>query len=75
MVGTQGLKSENQIHYLELDEDGDASAPSLAGSLSGSIRKKAVFRHPAGEIWDLTTPESPGLLFRIVTADFNTFDL
>ncbi|CAG2103892.1 unnamed protein product, partial [Medioppia subpectinata] len=42
LVGTQSLKSENQIHLLEYLEE--------TNSLS-----KAVFRHSGGEVWDVST--------------------
>lgn len=42
LVGTQSLKSENQIHLLEYLEE--------TNSLS-----KAVFRHPFGEVWNVST--------------------
>ncbi|XP_071836526.1 EARP-interacting protein homolog isoform X2 [Apostichopus japonicus] len=45
LVGTQSLKSDNQVHLLQFDED------------NNSLNKK-VFRHREGEIWQLTT--SPG---------------
>ncbi len=40
LVGTQSLKTDNQVHLLTLDED--------TGTLS-----KQVYSHPAGEVWDL----------------------
>eukprot|EP00118_Oscarella_pearsei_P028382 m.2026 g.2026 ORF g.2026 m.2026 type:complete len:102 (+) comp8180_c0_seq2:9-314(+) len=40
LVGTQSLRSENQIHLLEFDDE------------SNYIEKK-VFVHPNGEIWQL----------------------
>ena len=44
MVGTQGLKMENQIHELELEEDSRRV-----------INKTHVFLHSVGEIWELAT--------------------
>nr|ADD38232.1 Protein TSSC1 [Lepeophtheirus salmonis] len=41
LVGTQSIKSENQIHWLEYDED------------IRNVRKKRVWIHSEGEIWQL----------------------
>ena len=44
LVGTQGLKLDNQIHLLELDEENISQ-----------IVKKASFIHNEGEIWQLAS--------------------
>ena len=42
VVGTQSLKNENQIHLLEYLEENNGLS-------------KAVFRHSAGEVWNVAT--------------------
>lgn len=50
VVGTQSLKSDNQIHLLEYLEE--------SHSLS-----KNIFRHPAGEIWNISaSPKNSSLV-------------
>ena len=49
IVGTQSLKNKNQVHLLDYSEE----SPS----------RKAIIRHEAGEIWDLSAhPKHPNLL-------------
>jgi len=49
LVGTQGLKLDNQIHLLELDEENISQ-----------IVKKASFIHNEGEIWQLASHPDQG---------------
>nr|ACO11313.1 TSSC1 [Caligus rogercresseyi] len=49
LVGTQSIKADNQIHWLEYDEEGSI------------VRKKRVWIHSEGEIWQLSScPSSSG---------------
>lgn len=41
-VGTQGVRSENQVHFLDFDDE------------NNSINK-SIFMHPDGEIWSIST--------------------
>jgi len=42
LVGTQSLRFENQVHYLEYDEE-------------NSSLSKSIYSHRAGEIWKMAT--------------------
>eukprot|EP00095_Tigriopus_kingsejongensis_P001479 maker-scaffold124_size330879-snap-gene-1.25 protein:Tk01479 transcript:maker-scaffold124_size330879-snap-gene-1.25-mRNA-1 annotation:"protein tssc1" len=49
LVGTQSLKTRNQIHWLSLDEE-------------GTHITKVIYDHDQGEVWDLApNPEDPNL--------------
>ncbi|KAK3794540.1 hypothetical protein RRG08_003690 [Elysia crispata] len=50
LVGTQSLRSENQVHFIDFDDE-------------NSIIKKTIFRHRDGEIWNMSASTFDSSLF------------
>ncbi|GFN81414.1 protein tssc1-like [Plakobranchus ocellatus] len=50
LVGTQSLRAENQVHFIDFDDE-------------NSIIRKTVFRHRDGEIWNMSACTFDSSLF------------
>lgn len=58
LVGTQSLRQENQLHFIEFDDE-------------NNVIDKTVFSHPFGEIWHLSANVNNPELF---TTCYQSFD-